>query len=192
MSGRPTTAVPQKNPEKKRYEKECRAGRATERNAQNPQHLLRLETHVDGRRRRLRSIPSSHHQSTTASRQRRIRHLRMDPAREPLAGGLQRRPAAAARAGGGPQEPPPGGQRAIHADVDPQPRPWPWMQKVAILAIVLLGCLQFLPATHFRDPNDPHRNWIPFDGSRNPTVRHRAPGLTCSLCVWNCGSCLLC
>ncbi|KAF8709921.1 hypothetical protein HU200_029639 [Digitaria exilis] len=93
----------------------------------------------------------------------------MDSEREPLAGGgLQRRPAAAARAGGSPQEQPPRGQRVIHADVDPQPRPWPWMQKVAILAIVLLGCLQFLPATHFRDPNDPHRNWIPFDGSRNP------------------------
>jgi hypothetical protein len=62
------------------------------------------------------------------------------------------------------------------------------MQKVAIVAIVLLGCLQFLPATHFRDPNDPHRNWIPFDGSRNPAVRHRAPDLTCSLCLWNCSA----
>ncbi|RCV40617.1 hypothetical protein SETIT_9G069400v2 [Setaria italica] len=94
----------------------------------------------------------------------------MDPEREPLAGGgLQRRPGAAARAGGGPQEPPPRGRSAIHADVDPQPRPWPWMQKVAIVAIVVLGCLQFLPATHFRDPSDPHRNWIPVGGSRNPT-----------------------
>jgi hypothetical protein len=111
----------------------------------------------------------------------------MDPAREPLAGGLQRRPAAAARAGGGPQEPPPGGQRAIHADVDPQPRPWPWMQKVAILAIVLLGCLQFLPATHFRDPNDPHRNWIPFDGSRNPTDLSNVVG---SVDVFSWTSCL--
>jgi len=33
----------------------------------------------------------------------------------------------------------------------------------------VLGCLQFLPATHFRDPNDPQRNWIPIDGSGNPT-----------------------
>ncbi|WVZ60747.1 hypothetical protein U9M48_010728 [Paspalum notatum var. saurae] len=87
----------------------------------------------------------------------------MDP------GGLQRRPAAAARAGGGPQELPPRGQRAIHPDVDPQPRPWPGMQKLAIVAIVVLGCLQFLPATHIRDPNDPHRTWIPKDRSRIPT-----------------------
>lgn len=95
----------------------------------------------------------------------------MDPAREPLAGGggLQRRAAAAARSGGGPQEPPPRGQRPIHPDVDPPPRPWPWMQKLAIVAIVALGCLQFLPATHLRDPNDPRRNWIRIDGSRNPT-----------------------
>ncbi|KAL6637985.1 hypothetical protein ACP70R_025557 [Stipagrostis hirtigluma subsp. patula] len=94
----------------------------------------------------------------------------MDPAREPLAGGgLQRRPSAAARAGGAAQEPPPRGQRAIHADVDPPPRPWPGMQKLAIAAIVVLGCLQFLPATHFRDPSDPLRRWIPFNGSRNPT-----------------------
>lgn len=95
----------------------------------------------------------------------------MDPAPEPLAGGggLQRRPAAAARSGVGAQEPPSRGQRAIHADVEPPPRPWPGMQKLAIVAIVVLGCLQFLPATHFRDPNDPQRNWIPFDGSRNPT-----------------------
>ncbi|XP_062214426.1 uncharacterized protein LOC133915323 [Phragmites australis] len=94
----------------------------------------------------------------------------MDPEREPLAGGgLQRRPVAAAR-GGGAQEPPPRGQQhAIHADIDPQPRPWPGMQKLAIAAIVVLGCLQFLPATHFRDPADPRRNWIPFDGPRNPT-----------------------
>ncbi|CAN6291658.1 unnamed protein product [Urochloa humidicola] len=112
----------------------------------------------------------------------------MDPAREPLAsGGLQRRPAAAARAGGGPQEPPPRGQRAIHADVDPQPRPWPWMQKLAILAIVVLGCLQFLPATHFRDPNDPHRNWIPHDRSSNPTDLSNVVG---SVDVFSWISCL--
>ncbi|OEL13816.1 hypothetical protein BAE44_0025170 [Dichanthelium oligosanthes] len=112
----------------------------------------------------------------------------MDPAREPLSGGgLQRRPAAAARAGGGQQEPPPRAQRAIHADVEPQPRPWPWMQKVAIVAIVLLGCLQFLPATHFRDPNDPHRNWIPFDSSRNPTDSSNVVG---SVDVFSWISCL--
>ncbi|KAK3149168.1 hypothetical protein QOZ80_3AG0213840 [Eleusine coracana subsp. coracana] len=94
----------------------------------------------------------------------------MDPAREPLAGGnLQRRPAAAAAArGGGAQEPPPRGQRAIHADVDPAPRPRPGMQKLAIAAIVVLACLQFLPATHFRDPSNPRGGWISVDGSRKP------------------------
>ena len=161
----------------------CRPWHGAQRQAQNPASPPPKNPRP---RRRLRSIRPFPVLATTASRQRRIRHLRMDPAREPLAGGLQRRPAAAARAGGGPQAP--RGQRAIHPDVDPQPRPWPWMQKVAIVAIVLLGCLQFLPATHFRDPNDPHRNWIPFDGSRNPAVRHRAPGLTCSLCLWNCSA----
>jgi len=101
----------------------------------------------------------------------------MDPAREPLAGGggLQRRAAAAARSGL--QEPLAGGSglQRCAADVDPPPRPWPWMQKLAIVAIVALGCLQFLPATHLRDPNDPRRNWIRIDGSRNPTVRYCAP-----------------
>ncbi|KAL6894193.1 hypothetical protein ACP4OV_008291 [Aristida adscensionis] len=90
----------------------------------------------------------------------------MDPAREPLSaagGGLQRRPAAAARAAGA-QEPP-RGPRPIHADVDPPPRARPALQKLAIAAIVALGCLQFLPATHFRDPADPLRKWIAFDGS---------------------------
>ncbi|TVU44755.1 hypothetical protein EJB05_04211, partial [Eragrostis curvula] len=92
----------------------------------------------------------------------------MDSEREPLAGGgLQRRPAAAARGGGA--EEPPRGQRAIHPDVEPAPRPRPGMQKLAILAIVVLACLQFLPATHFRDPNDPRRGWIRYDGSRSPT-----------------------
>jgi hypothetical protein len=82
----------------------------------------------------------------------------MDPLQEPLAGG--------------------GGLQRCAADVDPPPRPWPGLQKLAIVtiaAIVVLGCLQFLPPTHFRNPNDPQRNWIPIDGSRNPTVRYCAP-----------------
>lgn len=63
---------------------------------------------------------------------------------------------------------PPRGQRVLHGDIDPPPRARPAVQKLAIAAIVVLGCLQFLPATHFRDPADPQRNWIPFDRSRNP------------------------
>jgi len=138
-----------------------------------PKTPHRLETHVDGDDFYEPFLASP---SLPPPARRRIHHP-MDPAREPLAGGggLQRRAAAAARSGGGPQEPPPRGQRPIHPDVDPPRRPWPWMQKLAIVAIVALGCLQFLPATHLRDPNDPRRNWIRIDGSRNPTVRYCAP-----------------
>uniref|UniRef100_A0A0E0D7M0 Uncharacterized protein n=1 Tax=Oryza meridionalis TaxID=40149 RepID=A0A0E0D7M0_9ORYZ len=83
--------------------------------------------------------------------------------------GLQRRPAAAAAAAArGEGAEPPRGQRVLHGDIDPPPRARPAVQKLAIAAIVVLGCLQFLPATHFRDPADPQRNWIPFDRSRNP------------------------
>lgn len=85
--------------------------------------------------------------------------------------GLQRRPAAAAAAAlRGEGAEPPRGQRVLHGDIDPPPRARPAVQKLAIAAIVVLGCLQFLPATHFRDPADPQRNWIPFDRSRNPVV----------------------
>lgn len=77
--------------------------------------------------------------------------------------GLQRRPAAAA-ANARAQQPPP----AIHCDVEPAPRPWPGMQMLAIAAVLVLGGLQFLPATHFRHPADPGRNWVPFDPTRHP------------------------
>ncbi|KAF0914976.1 hypothetical protein E2562_033057 [Oryza meyeriana var. granulata] len=87
---------------------------------------------------------------------------------DPSPGGLQRRPAAAAAAARGEGAEPPRGQRVLHGDIDPPPRARPGMQKLAIAAIVVLGCLQFLPATHFRDPADPQRTWIPFDRSRYP------------------------
>lgn len=77
--------------------------------------------------------------------------------------GLTRRPGGLAnRAAPGPVRP----------DVEPPPRPRPGMQKLAIIAIVALGCLQlFLSPTHFRDPKDPHRSWIPVDPTRfNPIV----------------------
>lgn len=140
------------------------------------QNLPRLETHVDGDD--FVPFPPPLPVKAESSAQ-------MDTAQEPRAGGgLQRRPAAAAAArGGGAQEPPPRGQRAIHLDVDPPPRPRPGMQKLAIVAIVVLACLQFLPATHFRDPNDPHRGWISFDHSRNSAVRCFAPLSHSVLCV---------
>jgi hypothetical protein len=66
----------------------------------------------------------------------------------PAMEGLQRRPepAAANARGEGAQQP----QRVIHCDVEPAPRAWPGMQMLAVAAILVLGGLQFLPATHFR------------------------------------------
>lgn len=84
--------------------------------------------------------------------------------------GLQRRPAAAAAASARGEGQPPGGQRVIHCDVEPAPRAWPGMQMLALAAILVLGGLQFLPATHFRHPADRARTWVPFDPSRHPQV----------------------
>ncbi|XP_020095645.1 uncharacterized protein LOC109715173 [Ananas comosus] len=83
--------------------------------------------------------------------------------------GLFRRAPGSARAHSAPPEAV--GAGAIRADVDPPPRPKPIMQKLAIGAIVLLGCVQFfLPASHFRDPSDPRRTWIPYDPSRSSPI----------------------
>jgi hypothetical protein len=67
---------------------------------------------------------------------------------------------------------PPGGQRVIHGEVEPAPRAWSGTQMLALAAILVLGGLKFLPATHFRHPADRGRNCIPFDPSRHPAVRH--------------------
>ncbi|KAI4303900.1 hypothetical protein MLD38_039481 [Melastoma candidum] len=46
------------------------------------------------------------------------------------------------------------------------PKAAPILRFAAFGVIVLLGFLQFwLPATHFRHPTDPHRNWIPLDSN---------------------------
>ncbi|XP_044390669.1 uncharacterized protein [Triticum aestivum] len=82
--------------------------------------------------------------------------------------GLQRRPAAAAAASARGEGQPPGAQRVIHCDVEPAPRAWPGMQMLALAAVLVLGGLQFLPATHFRHPADRSRTWVPFDSSRHP------------------------
>ncbi|KAJ1702765.1 hypothetical protein LUZ63_002544 [Rhynchospora breviuscula] len=76
--------------------------------------------------------------------------------------GLTRRP------GGSSNRPVPS---PVRPDVDPPPRPRPGMQKLAVIAIVALGCLQlFLSPTHFRDPKDPHRSWIPIDPTRSAPI----------------------
>jgi hypothetical protein len=67
---------------------------------------------------------------------------------------------------------PPGGQRVIHGEVEPAPPAWSGMQMLALAAILVLGGLKFLPATHFHHPADRGRNCIPFDPSRHPAVRH--------------------
>ncbi|KAG9439470.1 hypothetical protein H6P81_019635 [Aristolochia fimbriata] len=59
-----------------------------------------------------------------------------------------------------PSKPPPSGP--LHPDIDPAPKPWPLAQFLAVAAIFLFALLQFLPPTHFRDPDDPFRRWIPF------------------------------
>ncbi|KAI4966957.1 hypothetical protein ZWY2020_034668 [Hordeum vulgare] len=81
--------------------------------------------------------------------------------------GLQRRPAAAAAASARGEGQPPGGQRAIHCDVEPAPRAWPGMQMLALAAVLVLGGLQLLPATHTRHPADRSRTWVPVDPSRH-------------------------
>jgi hypothetical protein len=93
--------------------------------------------------------------------------------------GLQRRPAAAAAnaRGDGAQQP----QRVIHCDVEPAPRAWPGMQMLAVAAILVLGGLQFLPATHFRLHQDRGRNWIPIDPSLHAAVL--VPAAAVSSCL---------
>ncbi|KAK9267900.1 hypothetical protein L1049_010337 [Liquidambar formosana] len=51
----------------------------------------------------------------------------------------------------------------LFPDIDPAPNPRPISQFLAIGFVISLALLQFLPATHFRDPSDPLRKWVPFD-----------------------------
>lgn len=48
--------------------------------------------------------------------------------------------------------------------VVPAPIPRPVFQLLGFVFLIFLVLLQFLPATHFRHPADPLRNWTPFDG----------------------------
>ncbi|XP_077243717.1 putative galacturonosyltransferase 6 [Tasmannia lanceolata] len=64
----------------------------------------------------------------------------------------------------------------LKADIDPPPKPWPIAQYLAFGLIFFFTFLQFLPATHFRDPSDPLRNWIPFDSLQSSSSGNsRAP-----------------
>ncbi|ONK74471.1 uncharacterized protein A4U43_C03F6620 [Asparagus officinalis] len=51
-------------------------------------------------------------------------------------------------------------------DVDPPPKPPAILQVLSFGIIVFLACLQFLPATHIRDPRNPLRYWIPLGPNR--------------------------
>lgn len=54
---------------------------------------------------------------------------------------------------------------SVEPIVDPAPIPRPISQLLAFALIIVLGLLQFLPATHFRDVSDPFRRWVPFNSS---------------------------
>jgi hypothetical protein len=55
------------------------------------------------------------------------------------------------------------------------------MQMLAVAAILVLGGLQFLPATHFRLHQDRGRNWIPIDPSLHAAVLLPAAAVSSSL-----------
>lgn len=85
---------------------------------------------------------------------------------------------------------PPINRPPIHPDVDPPPRPRPGFQFLAFALVVFLASLQFLPATHFRDPSDPHRTWIPFDPNRTASaVSSLSPSF--SLAIYSIRVCLM-
>ncbi|MQM19393.1 hypothetical protein Taro_052397 [Colocasia esculenta] len=80
----------------------------------------------------------------------------------PSSSGISRRPGH-----GVPPPPTPRGRGgrplALHPDIDLPPPPLrPAFQRLAFALILFFAALQFLPATHFRDPYDPLRRWIPF------------------------------
>ncbi|KAB1222154.1 hypothetical protein CJ030_MR2G002668 [Morella rubra] len=62
-------------------------------------------------------------------------------------------------------------------EVDPAPTPRPLFQLFAFGFIIFLVFLQFLPATHFRDPSDPLRKWTPFGDSTASMLMRLSLGL---------------
>lgn len=58
----------------------------------------------------------------------------------------------------------------LHPDIDPPPKPWRVAQYLALGFIFFFTMLQFLPPTHFRNPSDPLRTWIPFNSDLSSTT----------------------
>ncbi|XP_059658297.1 probable galacturonosyltransferase 6 [Cornus florida] len=54
---------------------------------------------------------------------------------------------------------------SLRSSEDQAPKPRPIAQFLAFGFIIFLCFLQFLPATHFRDPSDPFRKWVPFNSN---------------------------
>jgi hypothetical protein len=55
--------------------------------------------------------------------------------------------------------------------ITPAPNPRPIFQFLAFGLIIFLALLQLLPATHFRDPFDPFRNWAPLHSNPSSPVK---------------------
>ncbi|KAJ4976807.1 hypothetical protein NE237_001913 [Protea cynaroides] len=75
-------------------------------------------------------------------------------------GGVQRRPSAA-------QTPVTNRvpSAVIHPDIEPAPKPRLLTQYLALGVIIFLVFLQFMPATHIRDPYGPSGTWLPADSN---------------------------
>ncbi|KAG8635676.1 hypothetical protein MANES_16G054300v8 [Manihot esculenta] len=67
------------------------------------------------------------------------------------------------------------GARLQDPGLAPAPNVRPLFQFLAFGLILILGSLQFLlPVTHFRNPSDPFRNWVPFKTSSSPLTKIEA------------------
>ncbi|KAL5977207.1 hypothetical protein ACLOJK_021549 [Asimina triloba] len=85
--------------------------------------------------------------------------------------GISRRPVNSTNTSSSRSRAPPA--PVIHPDIDPPPTPRPVAQFLAFALILFFTFLQFLPATHFRDPSDPLRSWIPYDSSAASQVQRK-------------------
>eukprot|EP01018_Ginkgo_biloba_P031487 Gb_40512 [translate_table: standard] len=56
----------------------------------------------------------------------------------------------------------------LNIDIDAPPKPWPFAPIIALAVIICFLFLQLMPATHYRDPFDPYRQWRPHN--RNVTL----------------------